>query len=95
MLEVSRLRLWLLLLLPTVVAMLAARGETRFVITLRTGGLTRRNVSEVRALTVFDARRRRGGMDEGAHLAPRARARARVVHTDTFTAEPLVRPIDS
>ena len=90
MLEVSRLRLWLLLLLPTVVAMLAARGETRFVITLRTGGLTRRNVSEVRALTVFDARRRRGGMDEGAHLAPR-----RVVHTDTFTAEPLVRPIDS
>ena len=69
MLEVSRLRLWLLLLLPTVVAMLAARGETRFVITLRTGGLTRRNVSEVRALTVFDARRRRGGMDEGAHLA--------------------------
>ena len=67
MLEVSRLRLWLLLLLPTVVAMLAARGETRFVITLRTGGLARRNVSEVRALTVFDARRRRGGMDEGAH----------------------------
>jgi hypothetical protein len=30
------LRLWLLLLLPTVVAMLAARGDTRFVITLRT-----------------------------------------------------------